>query len=95
MGGANLVPIPVPRFCLNVFFKNWKWLFFKTISANSTNVSIVTSLFFLLFKCFLIDARSSSCGILGYRPTTSVVHRIVFFGKPPNSLSFLRMQMII
>ena len=23
-GGANLVPIAVPRFCLNVLSKNWK-----------------------------------------------------------------------
>ena len=42
-GGANLVPIAVPRFCLNVLSKNWKKLFFKTISANSTKVSVVTS----------------------------------------------------
>ena len=89
-GGANLVSIALPRFCLNVLSKNWKKLFFKTISANSTKVSVVTSLFSLLFKCFLIEARPSSCGILGYRPTTSVVHRIAFPGKLPNSLSFLR-----
>ena len=23
-GGANLIPIAVPRFCLNVLSKNWK-----------------------------------------------------------------------
>ena len=64
-GGANLVPIEVFHFCLNVLSKNWKQLFFKTISANLTKVFVVTSLFSLLFKCFLTEAKPSSCGILG------------------------------
>ena len=37
-------------------------LFFKTLSANSTKVSVVTSLFSLLSKCFLTEARPSSFG---------------------------------
>ena len=77
-GGANLAPIPVPRFCLSVLSKNWKQLFFKTISANSTKVSVITSLFTLLSKFFLIKTRPSSCWILGYWQTTSIVHRIAF-----------------
>ena len=52
-GGANLVPIALPRFCLNVLSKNWKKLFLKTISANSTKESVVNSLFSLLFKCLM------------------------------------------
>ena len=63
-GGANLVPIALPRFCLNVLSKKWKKLFIKTISVNSTKVSVVTSLCSLFSKCFLIEARPSSCGIL-------------------------------
>ena len=63
---------------------------FKTISGNSTKVSVVTSLFSLLSKCFLIEARLSSCGILGYRTIISIVHRIAFFGKLPNPLTLLR-----
>ena len=86
--GMNLVSIAVPRFCLNVSHKKWKQLFFKTISANLTKVSVVTSLFSLLSKCFLIEAIPSSGGILGHRPTTSIVHRVAFFGKLPNSLRF-------
>ena len=69
-------------------------LFFKTLSANSTKVSVVTSLFSLLSKCFLIEARPSLCWILRRRSTTSIVLRTAFFVKPPH-LSFLRMQMII
>ena len=78
-GGANLVPMVVPRFCLNVLSRNWKKFFLKAISANSTKVSIVTSSLSLLPKFFLIEARSSSYGMLGYRQTSSIVHRIVFF----------------
>ena len=78
-GGANLVPMVVPRFYLNVLSRNWKKFFLKAISANSTKVSIVTSSLSLLPKFFLIEARSSSYGMLGYRQTSSIVHRIVFF----------------
>ena len=65
-----------------------KAVVFKTISANLTKVSVATSSFSLLSKCFLIEARPSSSGTLGYRPTTSIVHRVAFFGKLPNSLKF-------
>ena len=34
-GGANFVPIAVPRFCLSVFFPNVNMLFFNTTSAKS------------------------------------------------------------
>ena len=34
-GGANFIPIAVPRFCLSVFFPNVNMLFFNTTSAKS------------------------------------------------------------
>ena len=55
--------------------------FLNCICQFSIQVLVVTSLFSLLCKCFLIEVRSSSCGLLGYRPATSIVHRIVSFGK--------------
>ena len=60
------------------------------MSANWTEVLTVSSLFSLLSKCFLIEVRFSSWGMLGYGPTTSIVHRIAFLDKLPNSLRFLR-----
>ena len=40
-GGANVVPFAIPLYCFNVFSMNWKSLFFKTISASPTKVSVV------------------------------------------------------
>ena len=92
---ANLVPIVLSHFCLKVLSKNWWKLYFKTVSVISTKKSVVTFSFSLLCKCFLTEARPSSCGILGYRSTTSIVHGIEFFGKPPNSFKFFEKMICI
>ena len=88
-GESNLAPIVVPCFCLSTLSCNWKKLFFKATSANS-KVSVICSLFSLFSTCFLTEGTPSSYGMLGYRQTISVVHRIAIFGKLPNSFSFLR-----
>ena len=77
---ANLVPNAVHRFCLNM----------GNICFLRLYLLAIASLFSLLPKCFQIKATPSLCERLGYRPTTSIVHRIPFFGKLPNSLSFFK-----
>lgn len=68
-GEANPVPFAVPQFNLNVcLFWELEVVVFKTISVNSSEVSVVTLFFSVLSKCFLIGVRPSSCGILKYRP---------------------------
>ena len=64
-GGANLVSIAAPLNYFKVFSLNWKMLFFKTISASSTKVSVFTFFSVLASKNLLSEARPSSCGILG------------------------------
>ena len=64
-GGANLVPIAVPLNCFKVFSLNRKILLFKTISASSNKVSVVTFFSVLASKNFLSEARPFSCGMLG------------------------------
>ena len=56
-------------------------LFFKTHSANSIRDSVEILLSFRKSRAFLIAINPSSCGILGYRPTTSTVHSITSSGK--------------
>ena len=48
-------------------------LFFKTHSASSNNDSVEIVLSSLESRAFLTAFKPSSCGILGYRPTTSIV----------------------
>ena len=52
-GGANFVPIPVPHFCLRVFFPNVNTLFFNTTSAKSIMVSVETYFSFRVWSQFL------------------------------------------
>ena len=57
-GGANLVPIAVPRFCLDVFFPNVNILFFNTTSAKSMMVSADTYYSFRILSHFLKSDRA-------------------------------------
>ena len=51
-GGASLVPIAVPRFCLSVFFPNVNILFLNTTSAKSIMVSVEAYFSLRLLSCF-------------------------------------------
>ena len=55
--------------------------FFKTHSANSIRDSIEILLSFPKSRAFFIAINSSPCTILGYRPTTSIIHNIRWSGK--------------
>ena len=79
-GGANFVPIAVPLFCLKIFLLNLKILFFSTTSARSQSVSVEIYFSFQLSNLFLRADRPSSCGILGYNPKTSPVHKMISLG---------------
>ena len=78
-GGANFVPIAVPRFCFKVFSIKVKILFLRTTSASSTSVEVVTSFSCLKSSHLRRADRPSSCGMLGYKPTTSTVSYLQFF----------------
>ena len=56
-------------------------LFYKKHSVNSIRDSVQILLSFRKSKAFLIAINPSSCGILGYTPTTSIVHSIKSSGK--------------
>ena len=51
-GGASLVPMAVPRFCLSAFFPNVNILFLNTTSAKSIMMSVETYSSFRLSSCF-------------------------------------------
>ena len=93
-GGASLVPIAVPRFCLSVFFPNVDMLFFNTTSAKSILVSVETYFSFQLSIRFLNTDRPSSCGMFGYNPTTSIVHKIMPSGNFDRERSFFRNSLV-
>ena len=76
-GGADFVPIAVPRFCFKVFSLKVKILFLRTTSASSTSVEVVTSFSCLKSSRLRRADRPSSCGMLGCKPTTSTVHKII------------------
>ena len=58
-----------------------KMLFFKMYSTNSIRASIEILLNFRKSTAFHITINPSSWGILGYRPTTSIVHSVTSSGK--------------
>ena len=68
-GGANFVPIAVPRFYFKVFSIKVKILFLRTTSASSTSVEVMTSFSCLKSSRSRRADRSSSCGMLRYKPT--------------------------
>ena len=93
-GGAKFLPIAVPCFYLSVFFPNENMLFFYTTSAKPVMVSIETYFLFRVSSCFLNADKPSSCGIFGYNPTTSIVHKIMPSGNFGRERSFLRNSLV-
>ena len=75
--GAIFVPIVVPHFYSTVFFMNVNMSLFNTSSAKSIMVSVEA----YLSSCFLNTNKPSSCGMLAYNPTTSIVHKIMLLGN--------------
>ena len=88
-GGANFVPIAVPRFCLSVFFPNVNTLFFNTTSAKPIMVSVEAYVSFRVSSLFLNAGRPSLYGMFGYNPTTSIVHKIMSSGNFERERTFL------
>ena len=89
-GGANFVPMAVPEIYCFMFESNSKNLFFRTnlgISRRSSVAILLSSR-----SSNLADNASSlsTCGILGYKPTTYGVTSIAFSGNLPRSFSFLK-----
>ena len=80
-GGANFVPVAVPRFFFKIFSLKVKILFSRTTSAGSTSVEVVTSFSCLESTRLRRADRPSSCGMLGYKLTTFTVHKIRSSGK--------------
>ena len=65
---------------LSCFKKDKLWsevLFFNTHSAKSIRESVDIALSSLDSKYFLNAIKPSSWGIFEYKPTTSIVHRIM------------------
>ena len=71
-GGANLVPVAVPHFFFEVFSINVKILFLRTTSASSASAEVVTSFSYLRSSRLRRADIPSSCGMLGYKPTTNL-----------------------
>ena len=80
-GGAILVPMAVPLSCLKKGKLRSKIFLFNKHSAKSIKESVNIVLSSLDSKHFLNAIKPSSCGIFGYKPTTSMVHRIMSSGK--------------
>ena len=93
-GGANFVPTAVPRFCFKVFSIKVKTLFLRTTSASSTSVEVVTSFSCLKSSYLCRTDRLLSCGMLGYKPTTSTVHKIISSGKFGKERSFFKKSLV-
>ena len=80
-GGAILVPMAVPLSCLKKDKLCSKILFCNTYSAKSISESVDTVLSSLDSKDFFKIIKPSSWVIFGYKPTTSMVYRIMSSGK--------------
>ena len=89
-GGANFVPMAVPEICCFIFESNSKKLFFRTNLAICRRSSVAILLSSRSFNLANNASSPSACGILGYKPTTSVVTNIAFSGNLPRSFSFLK-----
>ena len=81
LAGASYVPTAALLFCLKIISLKLKILFFKNNSANSTRVSVDTTFLSISSSIFLTADNPSSCGILGYKPTTSIVHNKLLSDK--------------
>ena len=89
-GGANLVTMAVPEISCLTFESNSEKLFLSKNSALSTKSADGT---FLSDHFYLILYSASSpawCGILGYKPKTSVVTKNASSGILPRFLIFSR-----
>ena len=93
-GGANFVLIAASRFRLSVFFPNVNMLFFNTTSAISIIVSVEAHFSFRVSSHFLNEDKPSSCGMFGYNPTTSIVHKIMPSGNFGRERSFFRNSLV-
>ena len=80
-GGAILVPMAVPLCCLKKDKLSSKLLFFNTHTAKSIWKSVDIVFSSLDSKYFFNIIKPSSCGIFGYKPAKSMVHRIMSSGK--------------
>ena len=89
--GAKFVAIAVSRFCLSVFFLNGNnCYFFNTTYAKSIMVSVETYFSFWVSSHFRQADKPSSCGMFGYNPTTSIVHKIMRLGNFGREPTFCR-----
>ena len=80
-GGANLVPMAIPEICCLTFEPNSKKLFLSKSSAISNkSANFLSDLSFNFSYSALTPA---SCGILGYKPTTSAVTKNASSGILP------------
>ena len=84
----------MPLFYFKVLLLKLKILFLKTNSTNSTRVSVNTSFLSLPLSLFLRADNPSSCGILGYKPTTTIVHNKLLPGKFVTEQSFFRKSLV-
>ena len=87
-GGANLVPIAVLEICCLIYPLYSKKLFFRTKSAILIS-SLVGMCFSVLSSTSLRAFNPASCGMLGYKPTTSAVTKLVFSVIEPKFCVFL------
>ena len=72
-GGANLVLMAIPKTFYLIFESNSKKLFLSTNSAMPTKSADGTFLSDLSSNFSYSALSPTSCGILGYKPTTSAV----------------------
>ena len=93
-GGAHLVPMAVLLSCLKKDKLCSKILFFNTHSAKSIRESVDIVLSSLDSKDFLNAIKHSSRGIFGYKPATSIVHRIISLGKRGRLVILLRKSLL-
>ena len=84
--GANLVPVAVPEICCLTFGSNSKKLFLSTNSAMSTKSTDRSFLSDLSYNFSYSALSPESCGILGYKLTTSAVTKNASSGILPRLL---------
>ena len=93
-GGYILVPMAVPLSYLKKEKLCSKILFFNTHSTKSIRESVYIVLSSLDFKDFLNAIKPSSGEIIGYKPTASMIHRIISSGRGGRLASFLRKSLV-
>ena len=93
-GGANVVPIAVPRFCLIGFFPNVNILFFNTTSAKSIRYQLRHIFLFGFPVVFLMQTHPRHTLSNGYNSATSIVHKIMSSGNFGRERSFFRNSLV-